>query len=76
MARMTSAKTKHDRGQHGHADELDQGRGLAGLIGHREAGADDLGDIVDCAAQEDAGRNVVELEQLGDRTDRRSWRWC
>ena len=51
---------QHHRGQHCHADQLDQGRRLAGFLGDREAGADDLGHVVDRAAQEDAGLDSVE----------------
>ena len=52
--------------QHRDTHQLDHGGGVAGLRRNRVTRADDLGDVMDCRADEHAGMVIVEAEQLGD----------
>ena len=49
--------------QHRHAQQLGERRDIAGLIGDAEAGANDLGDVVNGAAEEYTDRRMIEMEK-------------
>ena len=63
VSRNEKRNREHRRQQHRHPQQLDIGGDVAGFVRNRVAGADDLRDVMDRAADEDARLLVVEADR-------------